>query len=243
MPKAFFIDTTRCTACRGCQIACKEWNELPANKTLQRGTHQNPPDLNPYNYKLVRFSEFKDDKGVVHWNFFPDQCRHCVDPPCMLVADEYVEGAVVQDSQTGAVVYTDLTKKLSKEAVEQMRSECPYDIPRYNKETGLVVKCDMCVDRVKADMPPMCVKTCCTGSMNFGDREDMIELAGRRLAEVKKDFPEATLNNVDFVNVIYLMSFAPERYWKNATAAAPAPLNRQQFLAKLASPLNRLARG
>ena len=57
MPKAFFIDTSRCTACRGCQIACKEWNELPANPTKQRGSHQNPPDLNPNNYKLVRFSE------------------------------------------------------------------------------------------------------------------------------------------------------------------------------------------
>ena len=54
MPKAFFIDTTRCTACRGCQIACKEWNELKPNSTLQQGTHQNPPDLNPNNYKLVR---------------------------------------------------------------------------------------------------------------------------------------------------------------------------------------------
>ena len=76
MPKAFLIDTTRCTACRGCQVACKEWHDLPANSTKQRGSHQNPPDLNPRNLKIVRFHEHLDARGNVVWNFFPDQCRH-----------------------------------------------------------------------------------------------------------------------------------------------------------------------
>ena len=57
MPKAFFIDTTKCTACRGCQVGCKEWKNFPAVPTKQRGTHQNPPDLTHYNFKLVRFAE------------------------------------------------------------------------------------------------------------------------------------------------------------------------------------------
>ena len=57
MPKSFLVDTSRCTACRGCQVACKEWKELPPNNTKQWGSHQNPPDLNAYNFKLVRFSE------------------------------------------------------------------------------------------------------------------------------------------------------------------------------------------
>jgi hypothetical protein len=61
--KAFFIDLSRCTACRGCQIACKEWNELPANATKQRGSHQNPPVLNPNNFKVVRFNEHLE-KGL-----------------------------------------------------------------------------------------------------------------------------------------------------------------------------------
>ena len=68
MPKAFLIDTTRCTACRGCQLACKEWHNLPANVTKQRGSHQNPPDLNPNNLKIVRFHEHLDEKGYVVWN-------------------------------------------------------------------------------------------------------------------------------------------------------------------------------
>ena len=51
--KAILYDATRCTACRGCQIACKQWNMNPATKTTQRGTHQNPEDLNFSTYKLV----------------------------------------------------------------------------------------------------------------------------------------------------------------------------------------------
>ncbi len=243
MPKAFFIDTTRCTACRGCQIACKEWHELQANKTLQQGTHQNPPDLNPYNFKLVRFSEFKDNEGVVRWNFFPDQCRHCVNPPCMMAADSYVEGAVIQDEKTGAVVYTEKTKELSKEAFEQMLSDCPYNIPRRDASSGLVVKCDMCIDRVQNDLVPMCVKTCCTGTMNFGEREDMIKLAKERLEHVKKEFAEANLGDLEFDSVIYLLAFPPEKYAENAVAKAPAPLSRQQLFAKLTSPVRNAVRG
>ena len=172
MPKAFFIDTTKCTACRGCQIACKEWKELVPNITLQQGTHQNPPDLNPNNYKLVRFSEFKEQNGTVRWNFFPDQCRHCVDAPCVLTAQGYVPGAFVKDAATGAVYCTELSRKLSKDAFEDIRSACPFDIPRRDAATGLVGKCNMCLERVQKDMLPMCVKTCCTGTMNFGERAE-----------------------------------------------------------------------
>ena len=55
--KSFFIDTTKCTGCRGCQAACKQWNQNPATKTRQQGSYQNPPDLSTATFKLVRFSE------------------------------------------------------------------------------------------------------------------------------------------------------------------------------------------
>ena len=45
MSKGFFIDTTRCIACKGCQVACKQWNNLPADKTENQGNLQNPPDF------------------------------------------------------------------------------------------------------------------------------------------------------------------------------------------------------
>lgn len=68
--KFFFVDTTRCTACRGCQLACKQWNKLPADKTKQYGTYQNPPDLNGNTYRLVRFEEHPAKVNSMAWYFF-----------------------------------------------------------------------------------------------------------------------------------------------------------------------------
>ncbi len=134
MPKAFFIDTSRCTACRGCQVACKEWHGLPAVPTKQRGTHQNPPDLNPFNYKLVRFTEEKID-GKVHWLFFPDQCRHCLDPSCKGTADSYVApGPSSWTKRQGRSFARRKPRSLTAEQCKEIQESCPYNIPRRNEQ-------------------------------------------------------------------------------------------------------------
>jgi len=212
MSKAFFIDTTRCTACRGCQIACKEWKNLPVEKTIQRGSHQNPPDLSASTLKLVRFNEhLVNDK--VEWYFFPDQCRHCEEAPCKDIADEAVEGAVIKDEKTGAILYTELTKKLSNEDFDDVLAACPYSIPKRDKETRLMVKCDMCIDRIQNNMLPMCVKTCPTGTMNFGNQNDMRKLAYKSLERIKKKYPKAKLIDADEVNVLYLIIDDENKYF------------------------------
>ena len=243
MPKTFLIDTSRCTACRGCQIACKEWHGLPANKTKQRGSHQNPPDLNPNNYKLVRFHDYIDEDGVIRWNFFPEQCRHCDLAPCKETGDMYHEGAILQDEKTGAIVFTDMTRKFSKEEAEEIREACPYNVPRRDEATGVMSKCTMCNERIHAGMLPACVKVCPTGAMSFGDREDMLKLAEERLAKVKRTFPKATLADPDDVNVIYLLTDTPDTYFEHAVAAVSGPLSRKEFLAKVMKPLGTLAQG
>lgn len=242
MSKAFFVDTSRCTACRGCQIACKEWNDLPATETKQRGSHQNPPDLNPFTYKLVRFSEHRINNKV-EWLFFPDQCRHCIDAPCKEIADMYVNGAIVRDEETGAILYTDLTKMFTAEEFEEIRYACPYNIPRRNTGSGLISKCTMCIDRVKNNLIPMCVKTCPTGAMNFGEREDMLKLAEKSLERVKKDYPDAELVCADDTNVFYLITFKPEMYYTYVTADASGitkKLSRKTFFAELSRPVKKM---
>ena len=237
MSKTFFIDLTKCTACRGCQVACKQWKKLPAEKTENWGSHQNPKDLSGVTLKLVRFEEVETD-GKMDWLFFPEQCRHCVEPPCLDAMT--VPGSIVHDQETGAVIYTELTaKEPDKEAFGM---SCPYDIPRINEETGQVVKCDMCVDRVKAGMLPACVQTCPTGAMNFGDRDEMLALADKHLEKALKKYPDAELVDVDSVRVIYLVQTDPDSYYESLSADASSiqkkgPMSRKQFLAKLASPL------
>lgn len=216
MPKTFLIDTTRCTACRGCQLACKEWHDLPANETKQRGTHQNPPDLNPNNLKIVRFHEHLGKDDTVIWNFFPDQCRHCLTPVCKDVADMTVPEAIIQDPKTGAVLATEKSARLSKEDAQAVIEACPYNIPRLDPKSGRLTKCDMCIDRVSAGMEPICVKTCPTGTMVFGEREEVLPLAEKRLEIVKQRFPKAFLADFESVSVIYLLAEEKEHYYEYA---------------------------
>jgi formate dehydrogenase iron-sulfur subunit len=240
MPKAILIDTTRCTACRGCQVACKEWKNMPAVPTKQRGTHQNPPDLTHYNFKLVRF--YMEADGTVKWNFFPDTCRHCLEAPCKSGAS--LEDSIIIDKETGAVLYTD---KTVKESFETIRSSCPYDIPRLDPKTKRIVKCDMCIDRVRKNLLPACVKSCAMGAMSFGDREDMLKLAAQRLVAVQKDFPKAQLCDMENVSVIFLISDAPTKYHKFAVADASDALEtkgmtRKEMLAGVFAPLRKAAK-
>ncbi len=211
MSKGFFIDTTRCIACKGCQVACKQWNRLPAEKTENQGNLQNPPDFSFTTYKLVRMNE-DIIVGKVNWLFFPDQCRHCRVPPCLLWAQN--SDAIYRDEETGAVVYTSETQKLKP---EEIIAVCPYDVPRRHKN-GTLAKCTMCNDRVKQGRKPACVKTCPTGTLNFGNLEDMRQMAGERLKTIRLTYPDARLLDSDDVRVIFLTAFAPEKYHKYAAA-------------------------
>ena len=236
--KAFFIDTTLCTACRGCQIACKQWNQLPATKTENWGSYQNPKDLSLYTYKLVRFSEDMGSDGRPVWYFFPDQCRHCVEPPCKELPED--PEAIIVDPLTGAVLYTDKLKEVDS---EDMRDSCPYNIPRAEAKTGYMAKCTMCVDRVQNGLLPACVKICPTGAMNFGHREKMIVLAKGRLAEVRPKSPKATVTGLDDLRVFYLLADDPARYHEYALSTVrPGGIDRKTALKRIARPLKELSR-
>ena len=230
MAKKFFIDLTRCTACRGCQMACKQWHKLPAEQTRNWGSHQNPEDLSFITYKLVRFTEIVRD-GKLDWLFFPEQCRHCIDPPCLYTAEIYTDGAILQDEITGAVMFTEQTRLTE---AEDIRSACPYDIPRVDKKTKVISKCDMCLDRVHNGLKPACVTTCPTGSMSFGDEDEIQALAEARLKEVQRTYPEAVLGDPEDVRVIYLFQRDPVEYFESAVAnLTPQLMNRKSMFARL----------
>jgi len=236
--KSFFIDTTKCTACRGCQIACKQWNKNPATKTTQSGNHQNPADLGFFTFKLVRFSEIETG-GDPNWYFFPDQCRHCMEPPCLSTAESSGSKAIAKDGATGAVVFNPKTKVKPAE-FKAIRESCPYDIPRWDERMGVMAKCTMCFDRIKEGMPPACVKACPTGTMNFGDRKDILDQANKRLEGVKKVYKDATLANPDDVRVIFLLVDDPKKYHKFAVAENTIGITRKTALKRLFQPLSDL---
>lgn len=237
--KAFFIDTTLCTACRGCQIACKQWNQLPATATRNEGSNQNPMDLSYHTYKVVRFKEYMGPNNKPVWYFFPDQCRHCVEPPCKEAAEDDAPNGIVIDAKCGAVVYTpDLKKAKAQDVIES----CPFNIPRADKQTGLMAKCTMCYDRVNNGLLPACVKTCPTGAMSFGDRDKMVKMAKARLAEVKVRYPKTVVTGLDDLRVFYLLTDEPKKYHQYAGAEhVPALMDRKVAIAKIGKSLKDLS--
>ena len=237
MAYGFFIDTTLCMGCRGCQVACKQWHDLPAENTVNKGTYQNPPDLSFNTYKLVRMRE-EMIGGNLHWLFFPAQCRHCLEAPCLeFVKDDQ---AIYRDVFTGAVIFTSKTKDYDK---EEIRNVCPYNVPRAD-ENGISAKCDMCADRVHNGELPACVKTCPTGAMNFGELETMKALAKKRLDEVSKKSPDASLIDPDDISVIYLVEYKPEMYAESANGLKPSQdITRKAALRRLVKPIAKNVSG
>jgi formate dehydrogenase iron-sulfur subunit len=237
MAKTFFIDTTLCTACRGCQVACKQWHDLPAEITQNSGFYQNPADLSFDTYKLVRMREEIVD-GRLQWLFFPEQCRHCTEAPCLETAGDPT--AIFQDEATGAIIYTANTKQLD---ADEIIESCPYNIPRKG-ESGVLAKCDMCLDRVQNGLQPACVKTCPTGAMNFGDREEMLKMARERLEVLEPKYAKAALLDPGDVNVMYLVVHDPDLYHEFAVASAGAAgMTRHAALKRMFRPLRRMAGG
>ncbi len=232
---AALVDVSRCTACRGCQVACKQWNENPAEKTVQVGTYQNPPDLSSLTFTIVRFKENLVG-GEVVWNFFKDQCRHCLEPPCKEVAGTVTNGAVLQDA-SGGVIFTEKTKAID---YDEIRDACPYDIPRQDQATGILYKCTFCNDRIANGMLPACIKACPTGALSFGLREEILKNAEMRLSVLKKTHPASRIIDKDEVTWIYVLHQPEVQFQITRRERKPSALYALKSLTK---PLGIFAMG
>ncbi|WP_028575466.1 4Fe-4S dicluster domain-containing protein, partial [Desulfonatronovibrio hydrogenovorans] len=152
-------------------------------------------------------------------------------PPCKMVGDMDDEQAILEDWNTGAILFTQRTQNLF---FDEIRNSCPYDIPRENEKSLIMSKCDMCNDRVTNGLVPACVKSCPTGTMHFGDLDDMKQLAEERLAEVKKIYPNAVLGDPNAVRVIYLFHERPNQFHPRAVSSVgPRLYNRKEVFARL----------
>ena len=208
---AKLIDTTKCIGCKACQVACMEWNDLRDDIGTNIGQYQNPHDLSDRSWTLMRFSEVENDKGDLEWLIRKDGCMHCKDPGCLKACPS--PGAIVQYSN-GIVDFHEENCIGCGYCV----TGCPFDVPRISKKDHKAYKCTLCSDRVAVGLEPACIKSCPTGALVFGTKEDMKEHAAERIVDLKsRGFENAGLYDppgVSGTHVMYVLHHAdqPELY-------------------------------
>lgn len=195
--KGFLVDTARCIGCRSCQVACKQWNKLHADKTTNLGTFENPRDLTPALFNRIQFIEKEATDGSMTWRFLNKRCMHCGDAGCIKVCPS---GALTK-TKDGIVVY-DKEKCIS---CKYCVSACPFNIPRYDDD-GKVSKCHLCTDRISGGLTPACAKACPTEALKFGDRDTLVASAK---AAKKTLYGESDL---DGLGVVYALEGPPDQY-------------------------------
>lgn len=137
---AKLIDVTTCIGCKGCQVACSEWNDIRDEVGYCNGVYDNPTDLSAKSSTVMRFSETtQNDK--LEWLIRKDGCMHCADPGCLKACPS--AGAIIQYAN-GIVDFQ------SEHCIGcgYCIAGCPFNIPRLNPEDNRVYKCTLCVDRV-----------------------------------------------------------------------------------------------
>jgi len=199
---AKLVDISRCIGCKGCEVACKEWNELGIEPTENFGSFQSHRDLSPDTWLLMRFTESEVD-GELNWLIKKDACLHCEEPGCLLACP--APGAIVQ-YENGIVDFN----QANCIGCQLCVSGCPFDIPRFSTETRKVYKCNMCVDRVEAGLEPACAKTCPTNAIAWGTKEDMVRLGERKVEALRaRGLANAILYDPPGVGGTHMMYVVP----------------------------------
>ncbi|PIT53208.1 formate dehydrogenase subunit beta [Snodgrassella alvi] len=201
---AKLIDVSTCIGCKACQAACSEWNDIRDEIGTNHGVYDNPIDLSADSWTVMRFSE-TEEYGKLEWLIRKDGCMHCADPGCLKACPS--PGAIVQ-YENGIVDF----HQENCIGCGYCISGCPFNIPRISKKDNRAYKCTLCSDRVAVGQEPACVKTCPTGAIHFGSKEDMKSMAGERIKDLKqRGFEHAGLydpQGVGGTHVMYVLHHA-----------------------------------
>jgi formate dehydrogenase iron-sulfur subunit len=202
---AKLIDVTSCIGCKACQVACMQWNDLRDAVGDNEGLYDNPRDLSPASWTVMRFSEVQTQPDRLEWLIRKDGCMHCEDPGCLKACP--APGAIVKYSN-GIVDF------ISENCIGcgSCITGCPFNIPRISKKDSKAYKCSLCSDRVAVGLEPACVKACPTGAILFGTKTDMTAWAGERIVDLKsRGFADAGLYDppgVGGTHVMYVLHHA-----------------------------------
>jgi len=230
----FFTDTTICIGCKACEVACKEWNNLPADHLgLTGDSYDNTGALSANTWRHVAFIEKLADRPTdmqafqSNWLMMSDVCKHCHNPPCM---EACPTGALFKTEFDTVVVQQDICNGCG-----YCVPACPFGVIDVSTLDGKAHKCTLCYDRLKGGLEPACAKSCPTDSIQFGEVADLQQRAGRRVEHLHHlgvtsaylygapGGPGAT-GDLGHLNAFFLLTEKPETY--NLPEAPTRPANR-----------------
>jgi formate dehydrogenase iron-sulfur subunit len=204
---AKLIDVSSCIGCKACQVACMQWNDLRDDVGDTTGVYDNPRDLTPESWTVMRFSEVEPEPGRLEWLIRKDGCMHCADPGCLKACPS--PGAIVQYAN-GIVDF------ISEHCIGcgYCVTGCPFDVPRVSRKDNKAYKCSLCSDRVSVGLEPACAKSCPTGAIRFGTKEAMLEFGATRVEDlVERGFAHAGVYDppgVGGTHVVYVLQHADQ---------------------------------
>ena len=233
----FFTDPTVCIGCKACEVACKEWNEVPDDGFNWLGnSYDNTGQLGASTWRHVLFLEQDRQKGhqtvglsrdgdlsagasakaedPFRWVFLSDVCKHCEEAGCL---EACPTGSIVRTEVGSVLVQDDVCNGCGYCVVS-----CPFGvIDRRSKplpNAGGAFKCTFCYDRQKSGLVPACAKVCPTESIVFGRLDDLRARARQRVEQLKKDgYDDAQLydpqeTSVGGIHAFFLILGEPEAY-------------------------------
>ncbi len=232
----FFTDTSLCIGCKACEIACKQWNQLPASDPVWTGSsYDNTGQLSATTWRHVQFIEHigRPDIPLIQpgsalssspqstalpffnsdrWLMQSDVCKHCANAPCQ---EACPTGSIIRTEFDTVYVQQDICNGCGYCVIA-----CPFGViarDQYGDRTAH--KCTLCYDRLKDGFEPACAKACPTDSIQFGEVEQLKAHARERLGILhERGVKEAQLYGVDDtildggLNSFFLLLDEPEIY-------------------------------
>jgi formate dehydrogenase iron-sulfur subunit len=212
-PMGFYTDTTVCIGCKACEVACKEWNQLPSSVDLLMSgdSYDNTRRLDGTHWRHTKFIEqFSEDRSDGRWLMMSDVCKHCVQAPCLEICPT---GAIIRTEFDTVVIQSDTCN-----GCRACISACPFGVIGVNEVSNTAQKCTLCYDRLQAGMEPACAQACPTDSIRFGPIRELKPLAEARvrqlhvLGEARAHLYGADEKILGGLNSFYLLVDEPEVY-------------------------------
>jgi formate dehydrogenase iron-sulfur subunit len=250
----FFTDTTTCIGCKACEVACKQWNDLPADGGTFRkgGSYDHTGELGANTWRHVRFVELADNghrpvdfthqdidlvvaaeeyqvpfNGFGDWVFMSDVCKHCTHAGCL---DACPTGALIRSEFGTVVLQPDVCNGCG-----YCVPACPFGVVDRDHDDGRAAKCTLCYDRLEDGLEPACAKSCPTDSIQFGPYEELLDVAAKRVATLHERGVEGAYlygahdapedELAGGLGAFFLLTEPPERYGLPAQADSPIQEN------------------